>query len=129
MNQWTWIEESVVWAMHEAQLAEHGGSAGVRDPGLLASALARPLNLAAYDGEADAALLAAAYGFGIARNHPFIDGNKPTTFVCTELFLALNGYQLQAEDAVCVSTMLALAAGDLPESEFAAWLRTNTTTL
>ena len=129
MSQWTWIEESVVWAMHEAQLAEHGGSAGVRDPGLLASALARPLNLAAYDGEADAALLAAAYGFGIARNHPFIDGNKRTAFVCTELFLALNGYQLQAEDAACVSTMLALAAGDLPESEFAAWLRTNTTTL
>jgi len=129
MNQWTWIEESVVWAVHEAQLAEHGGSAGVRDPGLLASALARPLNLAAYDDNADAAALAAAYGFGIARNHPFIDGNKRTAFVCTELFLALNGHQLQAEDANCVSTMLALAAGDLPESEFAAWLRTNTTTL
>lgn len=129
MNQWTWIEESVVWAVHEAQLAEHGGSAGVRDPGLLASALARPLNLAAYDDDADAAALAAAYGFGIARNHPFIDGNKRTAFVCTELFLALNGHQLQAEDANCVSTMLALAAGDLPESEFAAWLRTNTTTL
>ena len=129
MNHWTWIEESVVWAVHEAQLAEHGGSAGVRDPGLLASALARPLNLAAYDGDADAAALAAAYGFGIARNHPFIDGNKRTAFVCTELFLALNGHQLQAEDANCVSTMLALAAGDLPESEFAAWLRTNTTTL
>ena len=128
MNQWTWIEESVVWAVHEAQLAEHGGSAGVRDPGLLASALARPLNLAAYDGEADAAALAAAYGFGIARNHPFIDGNKRTAFVCAELFLALNGYQLQAEDANCVSTMLALAAGDLPEAEFAAWLRANSTT-
>ena len=129
MNQWTWIEESVVWAVHEAQLAEHGGSASVRDPGLPASALARPLNLAAYDDEADAALLAAAYGFGMARNHPFIDGNKRTAFVCTELFLALNGYRLQADDAVCVGTMLALAAGDLPESEFAAWLRTNTTTL
>ena len=129
MNQWTWIEESVVWAVHEAQLAEHGGSAGVRDPGLLASALARPLNLAAYDGEADAAGLAAAYGFGIARNHPFIDGNKRTALVCAELFLALNGYQLQAEDANCVSTMLALAAGDSPEAEFAAWLRTNSTTV
>ncbi|HSN63219.1 MAG TPA: type II toxin-antitoxin system death-on-curing family toxin [Azonexus sp.] len=126
MNQWTWIEESVVWAVHEAQLAEHGGSAGVRDPGLLASALARPLNLAAYDGEA--AGLAAAYGFGIARNHPFIDGNKRTAFVCAELFLALNGYQLQAEDANCVSTMLALAAGEISEAEFAAWLRTNSTT-
>ncbi len=128
MNQWTWIEESVVWAVHEAQLAEHGGSAGVRDPGLLASALARPLNLAAYNGAADAAGLAAAYGFGIARNHPFIDGNKRTAFVCAELFLALNGYQLQAEDANCVSTMLALAAGEISEAEFAAWLRTHSTT-
>jgi len=128
MNQWTWIEESVVWAVHEAQLAEHGGSAGVRDAGLLASALARPLNQVAY-GEPDAATLAAAYAFGIARNHPFIDGNKRTAFVCAELFLALNGYQLQAEDANCVSTMLALAAGDLPEAEFADWLRTNSTTV
>jgi death-on-curing protein len=128
MNQWTWIEESVVWAVHEAQLAEHGGSAGVRDPGLLASALGRPLNLAAYDVEADAAALAATYGFGIARNHPFIDGNKRTAFVCAELFLALNGYQLQAEDANCVSTMLALAAGEISEAEFAAWLRTHSTT-
>ena len=124
MNNWTWIEESVVWAVHEAQLAEHGGSTGVRDAGLLASALARPLNQAAY-GEPDAATLAAAYGFGIARNHPFIDGNKRTAFVCSELFLALNGYSLQADDALCVSTMLALAAGDLPEVEFAAWLRTH----
>jgi death-on-curing protein len=124
MSQWTWIEESVVWAVHEAQLAEHGGSTGVRDAGLLASALARPLNQAAY-GEPDAATLAAAYGFDIARNHPFIDGNKRTAFVCSELFLALNGYSLQADDALCVSTMLALAAGDLPEVEFAAWLRTH----
>ncbi|MBL8421051.1 MAG: type II toxin-antitoxin system death-on-curing family toxin [Dechloromonas sp.] len=126
MSQWTWIEESVVWAVHEAQLAEHGGSAGVRDAGLLASALACPLNQAAY-GEPDAATLAAAYGFGIARNHPFIDGNKRTAFVCSELFLALNGYLLLADDALCVSTMLALAAGDLPEAEFAAWLRTHST--
>jgi len=125
MSQWIWIEEAVVWAVHEAQLAEHGGSAGVRDSGLLASALARPLNLAAY-GEPDAAALAAAYGFGIARNHPFIDGNKRTAFVCTELFLALNDHSLQADDAQCVSIMLALAAGDLPEAEFANWLRTHT---
>lgn len=126
MKQWTWIEESVVWAVHEAQLAEHGGSAGIRDAGLLASVLARPANLAAYDSTADAAALAAAYGFGIARNHPFIDGNKRTAFVCAELFLALNAYTLQAEDAACVSTMLALAAGELPEAEFATWLRTYT---
>jgi death on curing protein len=126
MTQWTWLEEPVVWAIHEAQLAEHGGSAGVRDAGLLASALARPLNLAAY-GEADAAALAAAYGFGVARNHPFIDGNKRTAFVCCELFLTLNGQLLVADDALCVSTMLALAAGELPEADFAAWLRTHST--
>ena len=125
MSHWTWIEKVVVWAVHEAQLAEHGGSAGVRDAGLLASALARPLNLVAY-GEPDAAALAAAYGFGIARNHPFIDGNKRTAFVCTELFLALNGASLSADDANCVATMLALAAGDLAEADFAAWLRSHT---
>jgi death-on-curing protein len=124
MSQWTWIEESVVWAVHEAQLAEHGGLAGVRDAGLLASALARPVNLASY-GDADTAALAAAYAFGIARNHPFIDGNKRTAFVCAELFLALNGLALLAEDAACVSTMLALAGGELPETEFADWLRSN----
>jgi death-on-curing protein len=124
MNQWTWIEESVVLAVHEAQLAEHGGLAGVRDTGLLASALARPINLAAY-GEPDAVALAAAYAFGIARNHPFIDGNKRTAFVCAELFLALNGVALLADDAACVGTMLALASGELPETEFADWLRSN----
>lgn len=125
MSQWVWIEESVVWAVHEAQLAEHGGSAGVRDSGLLQSALARPLNLLAY-GEADAPTLAAAYGFGIARNHPFIDGNKRTAFVCVELFLALNGFVLTALDADCVSTMLALAAGELPEADFATWIKNHT---
>ncbi len=125
MSEWVWIEESVVWAVHEAQLAEHGGSAGVRDSGLLQSALARLLNLLAY-GEADAPTLAAAYGFGIARNHPFIDGNKRTAFVCVELFLALNGFVLTALDADCVSTMLALAAGELPEADFATWIKNHT---
>lgn len=129
MSQWTWIEESVVWAVHEAQLAEHGGAAGVRDAGLLASALARPLNLASYDEKADAAALAAAYGFGIARNHPFIDGNKRTAFVCCELILAINGVSLEADDGNCVSTMLALTASDIGEAEFAAWLRTHTAPL
>ena len=124
MNQWVWIEESVVWAVHEAQLAEHGGSTGVRDAGLLQPALARPLNLVAYV-DPDAATLAAAYGFGIARNHPFIDGNKRTAFVCAELFLALNGFSLLAQDSECVSTMLALAAGELAESDFAAWIKTH----
>lgn len=119
-----WIDEAVVWAIHEAQLAEHGGSAGVRDAGLLHSALARPQNLAAY-GSPDIADCAAAYGFGIARNHPFIDGNKRTAFVCAELFIELNGATLSANDADCVTTMLALAAGEIEEAAFAAWLRTN----
>lgn len=118
----TWIDEAVVWAIHESQLAEHGGSAGVRDAGLLASALARPVNLAAY-GNPDIADCAAAYGFGISRNHPFIDGNKRTAFVCMELFLALNGLELRANDVECVLTMLAVAAGELDEAALAAWLR------
>lgn len=117
-----WIETAVVWAVHEAQLAEHGGSGGVRDAGLLESALARPLNLVGY-GSPDEADCAAAYGFGIARNHPFIDGNKRTAFVCVELFLELNGHTLAASDADCVTTMLAVAAGELDEAAFAAWLR------
>ena len=95
---------------------------GVRDAGLLDSALGRPENLAAY-GEPDAPALAAAYGWGISRNHPFIDGNKRTGFVATELFLNLNGYELTADDADCVLTMLSVAAGDLTEDAFAAWLR------
>lgn len=128
MSRWVWIEESVVWAVHEAQLAEHGGGAGVRDAGLLISALARPRNLAAY-GEPDTADLAAAYGFGVACNHPFIDGNKRTAFVCIELFLVLNGLALSATDADCVATMLALAAGNLAEPELAAWIRTHATPL
>lgn len=122
MNGWRWIDDSVVWAVHESQLAEHGGSVGVRDEGLLASALSRPRNLAAY-GTPDAADLAAAYAFGLARNHPFIDGNKRTAFVCAELFLMLNGWAFTASDAQCVTQMLLLAAGDLSESAYAAWLR------
>ena len=119
---YVWIEESVVWAIHEAQLAEHGGSVGVRDAGLLASALARPVNLAAYENP-DVAACAATYGYGISRNHPFIDGNKRTAFVCTELFLALNGMELFADDLACVVTMLAVAAGEMDEAAFASWLR------
>ena len=121
---WTWIEPQVLRAVHEAQLSEHGGGAGVRDLGLFESALARPQQLASYGAPPpDAADLAAAYGFGLARNHPFVDGNKRTAFVAVELFLALNGHVLAADDAACVMTMLALAAGDLSEAGFAAWLR------
>ena len=122
MSPWVWIEREVIVAIHDMQLAEHGGLPGTRDAGLLDSALARPLHLAAYD-QPDAAALAAAYGWGIARNHPFIDGNKRTAFVAIELFLQLNGWALHASDADCVITMLAVAAGDLPEDTLADWLR------
>lgn len=121
-DSWVWIDPSVLYAVHDEQLAEHGGGAGVRDAGLFESALARPVNLAHY-GTPDAADLAAAYGYGLARNHPFVDGNKRTAFVAVELFLALNGWDLLASDADCVVTMLNLAVGDLEEAAFAAWLR------
>jgi death-on-curing protein len=116
----------VVLAIHDAQLAEHGGASGVRDRGLLDSALARPQHLAAY-GEPDIATLAAAYAFGIARNHPFVDGNKRTALVALETFLALNGHDLAADDAACVVTMLGLAAGELEEDALADWVRANLT--
>ncbi len=123
MNQpWRWLAADVLLAVHEEQLAEHGGAAGVRDLGLFESALARPQNLAAY-GNPDAAALAAAYGVSLAKNHPFVDGNKRTAFVAAELFLALNHFDLVADDAACVLTMLAVAAGTLDEPGFAAWLR------
>jgi death-on-curing protein len=119
---WVWIDPAVILAVHEEQLAEHGGAAGIRDAGLLESALSRPRNLAHY-GEPDAASLAASYAHGLARNHAFIDGNKRTAFVAAELFLALNGWRLLADDGACVLVMLSLAAGDLDEPTFAAWLR------
>jgi death-on-curing protein len=120
-----WIEESVVLALHEEHLAEHGGPVGIRDRGLLESALFRPQNLIGY-GDPDLAALAAAYGFGLARNHPFIDGNKRTAFTVMELFLALNGQELIADDPSCIVTILKLAEGSLTEAEFADWIRANT---
>lgn len=119
-----WVEESVVLALHEEHLEEHGGALGIRDRGLLESALFRPQNLVGY-GNPDLAALAAAYGFGLAKNHPFMDGNKRTAFTVTELFLALNGYELMADDTACVMTMLKLAEGSLTEAAFADWIRAN----
>jgi death-on-curing protein len=124
MTDWVWPDREVIVAVHEMQLAEHGGLAGVRDSGLLDSALSRAPNLAAY-GQPDAAALAAAYGWGLSRNHPFIDGNKRTAFVAAELFLNLNGHDLVAADADCVLTMLGVAAGEVSEEAFAAWLRSH----
>ena len=119
-----WLLRSVVEAIHDEQLAEHGGGDGLRDAGLLDSALARPRNLAAY-GDPDVAALAAAYGYGIARNHAFVDGNKRTAFVAVELFLELNGHALQADDAACVIAMEGVADGSMDEQAFAAWIRSH----
>ncbi len=117
-----WIKPAVALAIHAEQIAEHGGGEGVRDIGLMESALARPQQLARY-GEPDIAALAAAYAFGIARNHPFVDGNRRTAAVVAETFLALNGHTLDATDAEMVVAFEALAAGDLTEAELIDWFR------
>jgi death-on-curing protein len=122
VNGVVWLTADVILAIHDEQIAEHGGAEGVRDVALIESALARPHNLAAYAAP-DLPALAAALGFGLARNHPFVDGNKRTAFVAIETFLTLNGLDLVASDADCVVMMLRLAAGDLPEDGLAAWLR------
>ena len=119
---WGWIDKRALLLLHEESLAEHGGPAGMRDEGLLDSALARPLNLVAYT-DPDVAALAASYGVGIAKNHPFIDGNKRAAFLCVGLFLALNGWRLQASQVEATSAILAIADGDLDEQAFAEWLR------
>jgi death on curing protein len=123
---WRWITKSALLLLHGESLAEHGGGAGLRDEGLLDSALGRPLNLLAYadpDHPPDVAALAASYTIGLAKNHPFVDGNKRAAFLATGLFLYLNGYRLKASQADATLTMLAVATGDISEEEFAAWLR------
>ena len=127
MSEPVWIDLEVVLAIHDEQLAEHGGQPGVRDRGLLESALARPRNQFLY-GETSITWLAASYAFGISRNHPFLDGNKRTSLVVAELFLELNGTELTATDAQCVTTFLALAAGDLSEEQLADWISANSAT-
>jgi death on curing protein len=121
-QNWVWVALEVAQTAHLEQLAEHGGGKGVRDMGLLESAMMRPQDLLAY-GKPDVAALAAAYAFGIAGNHPFVDGNKRTAAVVSESFLALNGYALEATDAELVVAFLALAAGELSEDELADWFR------
>lgn len=122
MTEWKWIGAAVVQALHDRQLAEHGGLPGVRDAGALESALARPLNLAAYE-DPDAAALAAAYAFGLARNHGFADGNKRSAWVVARLFLVTNGIKLEFEKGDALNMVLALAAGVRAEAEVAAWFR------
>jgi len=119
-----WITAELTLAIHNRQLAEHGGIEGVRDEGLLSSALARPKHLLAYSKDTpDVASFAAAYGFGIARNHPFLDGNKRTAAVVCETFIELNGYQLTADDKTTYLTFLQLAEGTLSEEALAEWIR------
>lgn len=117
-----WLDVKDAITIHERQIAEHGGGIGVRDLALLESALARPQNRWSY-GENDMAALAAAYAFGVARNHPFVDGNKRTAWVLLRLFLALNDCKLNFDPADAIRIMLALAAGELAEEELTGWLR------
>ena len=118
-----WLLEGVVIAVHGEQMAEHGGSPGIRDAGLLSSALARPQNQAVY-GEPSVFNLAAAYAFGIIRNHPFVDGNKRTGFLAAYVFLDLNGWELTASEAEAVAVVLASASSEMDEAGFADWLKT-----
>jgi death-on-curing protein len=124
MVEFRFLSADIAFAVHERQLAEHGGLSGVKDEGLLEAAVARPLNKHAY-GENDVCALAAAYSFGIARNHPFNDGNKRTAWVMARLFLRLNGVTISFDKAEAIGTVLALAAGELPEEAMADWFRTH----
>lgn len=117
-----WLSEQVALALHDRQLAEHGGPSGLRDAGGLTSALARPVNRWAY-GEDDLCALGAAFAFGIARNHPFVDGNKRTAWVMARLFLRKNGIRLAVDEREAIATVLALAAGQLSEDALADWFR------
>ena len=122
MQTFKWLTADSVLAMHARQLAEHGGGVGVRDEGLLLSALQRPQNKASYETP-DVADLAAAYAYGIARNHPFVDGNKRTALVASRSFLLINGYQIGASKEDRLNTFLALASGDLSENQLEIWFR------
>jgi death-on-curing protein len=119
-----WLSRQFILAIHDEQLAEHGGALGVRDDGLLESALARPLNRAGY-GEPDTAELGALYAIAIARNHPFVDGNKRTAFAALVTFLALNGMVFEPSEVDATLAVLRLAAGDMTDDEFTAWVRDN----
>ena len=119
---WQWLREDVVIAMQSEQIAEHGGMPGIRDTGLLSSALARPQNQASY-GDSSVFDLAAAYAFGIISNHPSVDGNKRTGFLAAYVFLYLNGWELRASEAEAVAAVLALAVKELDEAGFSHWLK------
>ena len=121
-KDWRWLEPTVVNAVHDRQLAEHGGSEGVRDSGGIESALARPVNHASY-GTPDAADLAAAYAYGLAKNHGFVDGNKRTAWIAARLFLADNGYRLSFDPLDAIRVMEGVAGGVVTQTELAIWFR------
>lgn len=123
MKEPRWIDRRAILLLHSASLAEYGGLAGIRDEGLLDSALNRPQNRFAYESKSDIFALAAAYGFGLAKNHAFHDGNKRTAFLAIGLFLSLNGYKLVVEQVNAIRTMLSLADGHLEEGALADWIR------
>ena len=123
MAEPVWVERLVVDAMHLDQIREHGGLAGLRDENALEAALARPRQKWSYEPDTDLPTLAAAYGFGLARSHPFRDGNKRVAFLVMAVFLELNGWSFSAEEAEVVKAMVALAHGSLPEKDLAEWLR------
>lgn len=125
MKHFVWLLDDVVMRLHDEQLSEHGGLAGVRDFGAVQSALARPLNLLSYENCEDVAQLAAAYAYGIARNHGFADGNKRTALVVADMFLMLNGYELSSSPAENVITILGVADGSMSENELAIWFQGN----
>ena len=127
MSEPIWLRRDVIDAMHDMQLVEHGGAAGIRDEGLLDSALAKPRNRHAY-GETDIHSLAAAYASGIASNHPYIDGKKRTAFLAAYVFLKINGHHLAAREVEAVQMTVDLASGAIDEATFADWLRGNTAT-
>jgi death-on-curing protein len=124
-----WISRKALLLLHEESLAQFGGARGLRDEGLLESALARPQNAFAYKPGVTIAELAASYAFGLAKNHPFVDGNKRAAFLSIGLFLGINGYRLQADQVDAIQTMLALASGALKEEVLAAWIARNATKL
>jgi death-on-curing protein len=122
MTEPVWVEKEALLLLHDKSLARFGGTQGIRDEGLLDSALARPRNAFHYDGLRDMAGFAASYAFGLAKNHPFADGNKRAAFMAVGLFLAANGWELNAEPVDAIRAVVALAGGEIGEGEFAAWL-------
>ncbi len=123
MNEPVWLRRETLELLHSASIAQHGGAEGLRDEGLFESALARPRNLHAYEGVSDLAWLAAGYGFGLAKNHAFVDGNKRIAFIAAAVFLRINGQRLVADQAQATLIMLDLASGAMSEPELADWIR------